>query len=67
MTIFDNQGRDMEKHERLIRPIRQILLPLLILLAFASCIRLARFAFSIVVHTPSGQSSKPPGIRLDPR
>jgi hypothetical protein len=45
-----NNERNMDKHERLIRPIREILLPLVVLLAFATCVSLARFAFAALIH-----------------
>ena len=56
----------MDNHERLIRPIREILLPLLVLLAFASCVRLVRSAFFPVVQARSWQSAKPADITQDP-
>lgn len=56
----------MDKHERLIRPIREILLPLVVLLALASCIRLVRFVFTPVAHARSWQSPKPADITHDP-
>lgn len=56
----------MDKHERLIRPIREILLPLVVLLAFASCVRLVRTAFFPVVQAHSWQSAKPADITQDP-
>jgi hypothetical protein len=55
----------MDKHERLIRPIREILLPLVVLLAFASCVRLVRAAFFPVVQARSWQSAKPADITQD--
>jgi len=61
-----NHGRHMDKHERLIRPIREILLPLVILLAFAACIRLVRAAFFPIVQAHSWQSAKPAEITQDP-
>lgn len=56
----------MNKHERLIRPIREILLPLAVLLALASCVRLVRAAFFPVVQAHSWQSAKPADITEDP-
>lgn len=61
-----NHGRDMDRHERLIRPIREILLPLVVLVAFAACIRLVRAAFFPVVQAYSWQSAKPADITQDP-
>jgi hypothetical protein len=58
---------NMDKHERLIRPIREILLPLLVLLAFATCVSLIRFAFATLVHARSGKSGKPADTRIEPR
>ena len=55
----------MDKHERLIRPIREILLPLAVLLAFASCVGLVRSAFFPVVQARSWQSVKPADITQD--
>lgn len=55
----------MDKHERLIRPIREILLPLVVLLAFAACFRLVRAAFPIV-QAHSWQSATPADITQDP-
>jgi hypothetical protein len=60
-------GRDMDKHERLIRPIREILLPLAVLLVFATCVRLVRTAFFPIVHAHSWQSAKPADITQDPQ
>jgi hypothetical protein len=56
----------MDKHARVIRPIREILLPMVVLLAVASCIRLVRFAFSPIVYARSWQSTKPADITHDP-
>ena len=58
--------RDMDKHERWIRPIREILLPLAVLLAFAACMRLVRAALSPAVQARSWQSVKPAAPRQDP-
>lgn len=55
----------MDKHARLIRPIREILLPLAVLLAFAVCVGLVRSAFFSVVHARSWQSVKPADITQD--
>ena len=60
------EPRNMDNHERLIRPIREILLPLLVLLVFASCMRLVRAAFFSVVQAHSWQSAKPADITQDP-
>jgi hypothetical protein len=60
------EPRNMDKHERLIRPIREILLPLLVLLAFATCVRLVRTAFFPIAHALSWQSAKPADITQDP-
>lgn len=57
----------MDKHEQLIRPIREILLPLVVLVAFAACIRMVHSAFLPVVQAYSWQSAKKPGnIAQDP-
>lgn len=56
----------MDKHERLIRPIREIVLPLAILLAFAACVGLVRSAFFPAVQARSWQSVKPADPRQDP-
>lgn len=55
----------MDKHERLVRPIREILLPLAILVAFAACVGLVRSAFFPIVHARSWQSVKPADITQD--
>lgn len=55
----------MDKHERLIRPIREILLPLAVLFAFAACVSLVRSAFFPVVQAHSWQSAKPAEITQD--
>jgi|ERR1043166_5896984 hypothetical protein len=55
----------MDKHERVIRPIREILLPLAILLAFAACVGLVRSAFFPSVHARSWQSVKPADLKQD--
>jgi hypothetical protein len=60
------EPRNMDKHERLIRPIRKILLPLAVLLAFATCVRLVRAAFFPVAQAYSWQSAKPADIAQDP-
>ena len=51
----------MDKHEQLIRPIREILLPLTVLLAFAACLRMVHSAFLPIVQAYSWQSAKKPG------
>lgn len=56
----------MDKHERLIRPVREILLPLAILVAFAACVGLVRSAFLPNVQARSWQNVKPTDPRQDP-
>jgi len=56
----------MDKHERLIRPVREILLPLAVLLTLATYIRLVRFIFTPIAHARPWQSPKPADITRDP-
>lgn len=56
----------MDKHERLIRAIREIVLPLVVLVAFASCVRLVRAAFFPAAQALSWQSAKAANITEDP-
>ena len=55
----------MDKHSRLIRPVREILLPLLILLGFAASIRFVRLTWIVTTHA-SAQKPAALGVENDP-
>jgi hypothetical protein len=56
----------MEKHSRLIRPAREILLPLLLLVGFATIVPFVKIAWNATIHAAPGQKPAPTAIEKVP-